>query len=68
MLDSTAVTSNANGKLIIIDRVVSNTRLTSSERMELIKRVTDDYDRATNGSVERYRAAKVPDSLLYQTH
>jgi hypothetical protein len=67
MLDSTAVTSNANGKLITIRRVVDNTRLSSSERMELILRVAAEYDSATTGSVERHRAARVPNSRQYES-
>lgn len=58
-LDSTAVTNNANGKLIQIERILDNRSISTPLRMELILKLASEWDAETSGSVERCRTASV---------
>lgn len=62
MLDTAAVTNNANSKLCQLDLLVNARHVPSAVRMEQILRLALDYDRATTGSVGRYAAQRALDS------
>jgi hypothetical protein len=58
-LDSASVESRSNSDLTCIGMVMDNFSLSSSERMALILRIAQGWDRATEGSTGRYGANRV---------
>lgn len=57
------VTSNANSKLCRIDLVSNNVHMPSTDRMELIGRIVDEYRSGTAGSVESIRSSNRVDGI-----
>ena len=58
-LDPASVLSRSGSDLLSIRDVADDVTLTTAERMALIQRIVTGWDAATDGSTERYRAARV---------
>jgi hypothetical protein len=57
-LDPAKVTTRSNSDLCTVERVLSDTSMSPAARMEFISLLGQQWDKATEGSTERFRTVR----------